>query len=229
MKDEKLYGVERSNASLIRSMGRFASAALVVAVLFAGPGQAQEFVDPDPLYEVVELNTGESLPLRQQPDPEGEIVGELHAEADDVLLSGAVIHAAGTEWYQVVHDDGKAAWAEARHLRARDNTGASDYAIQCTGTEPFWSLSIAGTTARFSTPDIADVAWAASEWLPARGLTGRFMVRLEADDPGYLAVFRARQYCTDGMSEINYPFEALLITPAQAVRAGCCRRGHPID
>lgn len=226
MMDEKYCGPQRLSVRLVQSIARLAVVSLVAA-LTAGHGHAESFVDPDPLYEVVALTSGETLPLHRQPGPDGEVVGELHAQATDVILSGAVIRAAGTEWYQVVRHDSEIAWAEARHLRARDNTISSDYAIQCSGTEPFWSLAIDGTTARFSTPDIDEITWRASEWLPARGLTGRFMVRIEADNTGYVAVIRARQYCTDGMSEINYPFEALLVTPAQAVRAGCCKRGHP--
>jgi len=131
------------------------------------------------------------------------------------------MQADGRIWYQVVRDD-EFAWIDAAHVEPQDEDRTGNYPLQCLGTEPFWSVRINGE-AVFETPDVAPTTWIASEWLPARGLIGRYMIRLSSGyGTGYLAMLR--QTCSDGMSDIDYPFEAIMITPGQAVRAGCCRR-----
>ncbi|HSP26321.1 MAG TPA: hypothetical protein VLQ65_14210, partial [Saliniramus sp.] len=118
---------------------------------------------------------------------------------------------------------GEYAWIDAAHVAPQDADRAENYPLQCLGTEPFWSVGIDGDQAVFEAPDVAQTTWTASEWLPARGLIGRYMIRLNSGyGTGYLAMLR--QTCSDGMSDIGYPFEAIMITPGQAVRAGCCRR-----
>ncbi len=118
--------------------------------------------------------------------------------------------------------------ASAEGMAVEGKNPEPGHALQCLGTEPFWSL-VTGEgagEAYFSTPEIAEVTWRASEWLPARGPTGRYMIRLESSyGTGYLALLR--QSCSDGMSDRSYPYEAILATPAQAIRAGCCRPAAP--
>jgi uncharacterized membrane protein len=199
--------------------------AAIAAALLLSPGVAQaQPSEPEPglLYRVTDLPSGEALPLRQQPDGDSKRVGELRWDARDVVLSGASMQADGRIWYQVVHD-GEYAWIDAAHVEPQDDDRVENYPLQCLGTEPFWSVRINGDDAVFEAPDVAQTSWSASEWLPARGLIGRYMIRLSSGyGTGYLAMLR--QACSDGMSDIDYPFEAIMITPGQAVRAGCCRR-----
>jgi uncharacterized membrane protein len=206
------------------SLRRFSRYAAMVAAILLSPSLARaQPSEPEPgqLYRVVDLANGEVLPLLQQPDADGAVVAELRWDARDVVLSGASTQADGRIWYQVVRD-GEYAWIDAAHVEPQDGDRTENYPLQCLGTEPFWSVRINGD-AVFETPDVAPTTWTASEWLPARGLIGRYMIRLSSGyGTGYLAMLR--QTCSDGMSDIEYPFEAIMITPAQAVRAGCCRR-----
>lgn len=208
---------------LLHQFTRHASlaAAFLLSPGLAGSAQAQAS-EPEPgiLYRVVDLARGQALPLRKQPDG-GEIVGELRWNARNVVLSGASMQTDGRVWYQVVRD-GTYAWTEAAHLEPQDQSRTENYPLQCLGTEPFWSVSI-DENAVFEAPDVSPTNWTASEWLPAQGLIGRYMIRLSSGyGTGYLAILR--QTCSDGMSDTGYPFEAIMITPGQAVRAGCCRR-----
>lgn len=199
------------------------AAAFLLSPGIVGAAQAQPS-EPEPglLYRVVGIARDAVLPLLQQPDDESEIIGELRWNARDVVLSGASTQVDGREWHQVVHD-GSYAWTEAVHLDPQDQARAEDYPLQCLGTEPFWSVGINRESAVFEAPDVAQTTWTASDWLPARGLIGRYMIRLGSGyGTGYIAILR--QTCSDGMSEISYPFETIMITPGQAVRGGCCRR-----
>jgi uncharacterized membrane protein len=203
------------------------SAAITIAlILCLAPARAETApVDPAILYEVTGLGEGEFVPLRPQPGDEGEEIDTLGIDARGIVLSGAAMQAEGELWVQVLRD-GDPAWARASHFVAQEGEPAQEFPLHCVGTEPFWSVRISGEEAVFEAPDVAATTWRASEWLPARGLLGRYMIRLSSGyGTGYLALLR--QTCSDGMSDIAYPFETVMITAGQAVRAGCCRRASP--
>ena len=63
------------------------------------------------------------------------------------------------------------------------------------------------------------------EMTPAQGMTGRYAIRLEHDTGvGHLAAWRNYGFCSDGMSDVGYPFEGIVAGPDGSVRAGCCMR-----
>ena len=177
-----------------------------------------EPADPALLYAVED---GEPLRLLAQPDGGAPVVEELPAGTRDLVLSGAAVEAEGARFVEILREG--RAWADAARLAPQDDDPVASHPLACGGTEPFWSLAIDGEAATFDTPDTPSTDWFASEWMPARGVLHRYVVRLGSGyGTGYLALFR--QACSDGMSDITYPFEAILVTPGQAVRAGCCRR-----
>lgn len=198
--------------------------ALAAALSIGASGaQAQTIAAADPAirYEVAEPDREGNVPLRRQPGAEGEIAGELAGDAGDLVLSGAAVLADDVRWVEVLREGGL--WAEAARLRPQDEDPADDFPLLCTGTEPFWSVEIRAGEAVFTAPDVPTTQWEASDWLPARGLVGRYMIRLDGGyGTGHLALLR--QTCFDGMSDLAYPFAAVMITPGEAVRAGCCRR-----
>jgi uncharacterized membrane protein len=98
--------------------------------------------------------------------------------------------------------------------------------LQCSGTEPFWGLKTAGGRARMSRPGMKDAVFTAG---PRRGATGDprvFVQRLSGPGraPGQLAVIRRPDGCSDGMSDLLAPYQAVVTTPSGEVLAGCCRR-----
>jgi uncharacterized membrane protein len=51
-------------------------------------------------------------------------------------------------------------WASARYLRPAlsFSGGPPPFPLHCVGTEPFWSLTLDGKRAIYSTPEIAETA-----------------------------------------------------------------------
>lgn len=206
--------------------GRTRPSGIVLAAVLAlgggtstGAAWAQaEPADPALLYAV---EGGDPLPLFAQPEAGAPVVEELPAGTRDLVLSGAAVEADGARFVEILREG--RAWADAARLAPQEDEPVTSHPLACGGTEPFWSLAIDGEDATFDTPDTPSTDWFASEWMPARGVLHRYMVRLGSGyGTGYLALIR--QACSDGMSDIAYPFEAILVTPGQAVRAGCCRR-----
>lgn len=56
---------------------------------------------------------------------------------------------------------------------------------------------------------------------PAAGMN-----RGEDTSSGWVTIARAMDHCTDEMSDNRYPFDTILITPAEDVLAGCCARAR---
>lgn len=199
------------------------SAIVLAAALVLGTGGDAAWAQAEPadptLLHAVE--GGDPLLLREQPDADAPVVEELPAGTRDLVLSGAAVEVDGAHFVEIVREG--RAWADAARLAPQEDEPVASHPLACAGTEPFWSLAIDGEAATFETPDTPSTDWFASEWMPARGVLHRFMIRLGSGyGTGYLALLR--QTCSDGMSDIAYPYEAILVTPGQAVRAGCCRR-----
>jgi uncharacterized membrane protein len=105
---------------------------------------------------------------------------------------------------------------------------ADDSPLICAGTEPFWSLEIDGGKARYSAPGEDETEFEAGGRTPAQGLRGHFVIRLKDRDSatgpeGLVVVTRSHGFCSDNMSDREYPFTGTLIRPHGAVFGGCCR------
>ncbi len=208
-------------------MNKLGIAALSL-ICAASAAFATEEPTPEPLqtYRVIDVPEGDTLNIRAQPDASSQIIGTLRPDADDVIVAGTRMELAGSVWWQIVSDDGLG-WVNARYL-APDETPSSDdamFPLRCAGTEPFWTLSIGGEQAVFETPVENDPTWTAGPMTRAVGLVGRYAVRLESEDGiGQVAAWRNHRYCTDGMSDIGFPYEAMVIAPDGTVFGGCCLR-----
>lgn len=206
--------------------------AAVLALAGAGaPALAQDAAPPEPdwRYRVVDVAGDDVLNIRDFPGTQSAIVGELAPDADDVIVAGTRVALDGSVWWQVVTADGLG-WVNARHLEAVE--GSQDYRetfpLQCIGTEPFWSARIADGEAVFEDPVSDPVTWRAGEMTHASGLIGRFAVAIEGEGAaGNLSAWRNPAFCSDGMSDREFPYEGILSAPDGVVYAGCCFRAAP--
>ncbi|MCO6391835.1 SH3 domain-containing protein [Aliihoeflea aestuarii] len=208
-------------------MNQFKIAALSL-IFLADPAFATEEQAPEPTltYRVVDVRESDVLNIRAQPDASSQIVGTLSPDADDLAVAGTRMELNGSVWWQVVGDDGLG-WVNARYLAPGEAQPADDaiFPLRCNGTEPFWTLSIGGEEAVFQTPVDDDVTWKAGPMTRAVGLLGRYAVRLESEDgTGHVAAWRNHRFCSDGMSDVGFPYEAMVIAPDGTVYGGCCLR-----
>ena len=198
-------------------------------VLAATPAHAQT---PDPAlrYRVVDVAAGDKLNVREQPGVEAPVIGAFAPHADDIVIAGSVMEVGGSEWWEVVFVEGylDRGWVNGRYLEPVDRQARDgDYPLLCSGTEPFWSLALEEGQATYSSPDEDEQSMSASQWREASGRIGIFAVQLERyGQIGYASVWRERDFCSDGMSDIGYPFGTVVILPDGEVLAGCCRRSR---
>jgi uncharacterized membrane protein len=203
---------------------------LCVAIMLACAPAGADTPDPALRYQVVDVAAGDRLNVREQPGVAADVLGGLTLHADDIVITGSVLEAGGSDWWEIVFFEGylSRGWVNGRFLEPVDAAARdSDYPLQCAGTEPFWSLDLEDGQAAYSTPDAETLAMSASNWRTASGLRGYFAVQLEHQGQvGYASVWRERDHCSDGMSDIRYPFGTIVILPEGEVFAGCCRRSR---
>ena len=220
---------------MLGSRPRWWSAVLACAVLLGlMQGAAGQVPTPHPgyIYRVTGVAANDALNVRSFAGTDGEIVGRLPPDGRRVVVTGVAQEIGSSVWWEIVHPAGPrgTGWVNARFLAMVDTSALpeADFPLLCVGTEPFWSLTIRGAEAHQTQPGIEGIdefTWRASPWLVA--VSGwRFALRLEGEggEPGWMAVLRAEPSCTDGMSDVDYPFDTVVLTPQGYPLAGCCLR-----
>lgn len=181
--------------------------------------------EPGQRYEVVEVAAGDALNVRSQPSSSAEVIARLAPGTRDIAVAGTRVELDGSVWWQVIGPDGLG-WVNARYLAPADAHAETEqaYPLRCIGTEPFWALTVRDGQATLETPENQET-WNAGRMTPAQGMLGRYAIRLEYDaGVGHLAAWRNHGFCSDGMSDVGYPFEGIVAGPDGSVRAGCCMR-----
>jgi uncharacterized membrane protein len=192
---------------------------------------ATQEMTPEPglQYRVIGVAESDRLHVREAPGVHSHKIDALDPGRTDIHVSGVRAEVDGSVWWMIVGESvsGGTGWVNARYLTPErpEAERQSGYGLRCQGTEPFWSLVTSRGTARFSTPDAEVTEWAASPWLPASNRREIFAIRMQdGNPPGYLTARRDYNFCSDGMSDFQYPFHGVLIRPDGEVFSGCCAR-----
>ena len=102
-------------------------------------------------------------------------------------------------------------------------------ALECNGTEPFWSLKIGGGKIVLDQSDrgprrLQTVAPRAAQGRPP-DLVRVYQTRTLGAIRQYVTIVIRRaehDSCSDGMSDVRYPYHAVVVEPG-AVLEGCCK------
>lgn len=210
---------------------RFLPIAVLLMVVAGAAAGSDASPDPSARYRVSGVAANDVLNVRAQPSAAAPIVATLAPDARNIVVTGVRTLEGTQTWWEVLPARGGPGWVNARFL-AIDGSEAKtegEFPLRCGGAEPFWSLEIAGGEARYAAPDENDAALRAGAWIDAAGRPPgyRFVVPLtRAGRSGYVAVARAENFCTDGMSDFDFPFLTIVILPEGRVLEGCCARAR---
>ena len=198
--------------------------AVLAVLMLVGLGPVSPRPDPGLRYAVAGAGP---LVLREGPYPGAPAAGTLSPADRDLVLTGRWVMGADGPFWEVLRPDevARPAWAAA----ARLTPGAADpgpFPLQCSGTEPFWGLRLTAGRARMSRPGQADSFLRVGARRGASGDPRVFVQNLTGPrrGPGQVMVIRRAAGCSDGMSDLAYPFETVVTTPSGEVLTGCCRR-----
>lgn len=103
---------------------------------------------------------------------------------------------------------------------------AQSGALNCSGTEPFWTVKITAQQATLTTPDGGEVPLGTASVRHAFGVKPDqirvYEIRRPNGESATLVVTRNPQTCSDGMSDRRYPYDVVFID-RERVLQGCCR------
>jgi len=196
---------------------------LALLSLLSLPLMAQEDAFYPAYHRVAGVAADDVLNLRAGPGASREIIGTLAPDASPVVVVG---QSADGRWGLVRMEDG-AGWASLRYLERLPGQDSFrlPLALNCSGTEPFWSLDIGPQRARYSALD-GDGADFARAWdgLAQNMRPRQYGLRLVGDRAQLHAVI-TRGICSDGMSDRVYGFSISAILGGSAgpgIVTGCC-------
>ncbi len=212
--------------------------ALLGVLILALPGRAE----PRFTYRVINvaaddpdgLNVRDSV-IEAQSVADTAIVGSLAWNARGIRTSGREVEIAGSPWLEIKLGSVEG-WVNAKYLARESGFDLPEIApdkLICSGTEPFWGLKLSVKPAIYLGAD-----WPNDEWVEDVQLDmlasdeiveqreGHWAVTLKRQSKNqYLraVISKARPLCDDGMSNLLYPYE-IVVLKGRVPRPvyGCC-------
>lgn len=178
---------------------------------------------------VTGVSANDTLKVRAEPRAQGRELGELRP---DVALIETLETNADGSWTRILWQ-GDNAWVNSRFLAAvepaRIPGARPPVGLQCSGTEPFWSLRVQDErTLVYATPDLQPQGLALASVSPARS-GGATLLTAHSAGPNRISTIIAPAQCSDGMSDATYGWRADVILSSEGSGAppslfsGCCR------
>ena len=197
--------------------------ALALGLIWPGLGAAQVL---PALYDVAGVAGDDVLNIRAMPDAGAATLGNLPPDAKAVEV---VALSPDGKWAQVNAGE-NTGWVALRFLQKQDRPDwfALQYSLECSGTEPFWTLFIDPLTksAHINTPDEEGPELDILGHWPGTAAQPTAAVQFASDGTNGIAVLRG-QACSDGMSDQKFGISLDLFQQASPEKPGqtlhgCC-------
>ncbi|WP_425050729.1 peptide-binding protein [Psychromarinibacter sp. S121] len=197
------------------------SVAAIAALLALAPAA---FADPG-YYDVTGVASDDTLNVRAEPDAASADIGDLPFDAKGIEV---IATDASGDWGRIVWEEGNG-WIATRFLAEAalpTLTGtALPAGLQCSGTEPFWSIRYAETGAVYSDVMGTALSLGYGGAAVAEGFA-TFPVALShaGAGSGTLSIV-STAICSDGMSDRDYPYTVALVLQTESGQrflSGCC-------
>ena len=209
-----------------RSPIRLARAFAVLVLIVAGGGMAAAQNIGPGRYSVTGVDVSDTLNIRAEPSSGSAIVGQIPSDATGISTLGGRVVVGASTWLEVQYRDLRG-WVNGQYLTPEPEpirSGNLPMPLRCSGTEPFWGLSVNGGAMQFKLFD-TESSFAVAGPIRSANSTLIWSFPIENGDgtgSGVLFV-KATGDCSDGMSDQSYPFEVMVNLPeAGGVFSGCC-------
>jgi len=196
--------------------------AFVVAALVSSTTLSMAFET----YKVVGVATGDKLVVRSEPEDGGKPadwkeLATLPRDAVGVLGTGRSKLVNKQRWAEVVAG-GVTGWVNERFLGPVDDPAdLKGETFLCSGTEPFWGVTLSPKGGEMSDPD-QKFKLTVERVQPSVARLFPLLYRLRNEKGQSLrATVAHQQHCSDGMSDYDYAFQVLL-SDEENLFEGCC-------
>ncbi|SPJ23226.1 COG3650 family protein [Palleronia abyssalis] len=192
---------------------------MILAV--AAPAMATQNAVPG-LYAVADVADDDTLNVRERPNANAAILGELGPGARNV----EVVDLSDEADWGLVNIDGRSGWVSMAFLRPMPNEfqGRFPSPATCFGTEPFWSVEIDTKEVSFARAGEQTMTFTAGNRTTAEGRRDRWSLRA-FDEGRSLTTVIGTDLCTDGMSDQTFGLsgDVILSTDdSHVLLSGCC-------
>ena len=182
-------------------------------------------------FRVTGVKRSDVLNIRERVDDQAtisqkKILGQIPANSGGVYGSGATLRVGSSRWYEIRYKNVRG-WVNGRYLQAVSSDLGSELEsnLFCGGTEPFWALKVERNTAELSRPDGPPVRYTVAIREPFQGRKDALALRLVSETaPAISALVQHKEWCSDGMSDLEYAFEVRIIglKTGEVPLHGCC-------
>lgn len=207
----------------------FVAATVLATVLMASPASAAQMQ----IYKVINVEAGGFLNMRSAPGTGNSVVTKLPANGDGIVATGEEKKIGSVTWAKV-YWNGKGGWISKSYLKADSgtsgggNTGgptgsSKGVVMKCNGTEPFWGLDI--TESRMSVNMSDGPRYTVPVTFRQTSANNRTIAVIAGGSTSHRTqVFLQKvDSCSDGMSDVKYPYAITAVLNERQVISGCCK------
>jgi uncharacterized membrane protein len=180
-------------------------------------------------YEVTNVAADDYLNVRSEAGVQSLVVTRIPYDAKAVVLTGQKVKQGNSTWVKIVWQ-GKEGWVNQSYLRPvalsaeSSNASSAGVKLRCGGTEPFWGIDVTSAQAKYKPMDGA----AMDLPITFRGASANnptiAVIKAEAGDKSLGLFLQKVSACSDGMSDINYPYTITALINGNTVYSGCCHQ-----
>jgi len=182
-------------------------------------------------FRVTGVSRSDALNIRERVEDQSSIsqtkvLGQIPANGTGVLGSGASLKIGKARWFEVRYKDTRG-WVNGRFLKPISPELGREFQsnLFCSGTEPFWALKVEDDDAEVRQPDAAPEHYTVAVREPFQGRDDALALRLVSETgPEISALIQHTEWCSDGMSDLDYAFEvrAVGLRDGERPLRGCC-------
>lgn len=195
------------------------------AVPAKAPVQQQESATEFSVFaSVTGVQASDTLNIRKTPSPSAELLGKIPAKEEKVPCIGPHHSTENSRWMRVSYQ-GIQGWVNQRYLKFTGKTRVFEKALECVGTEPFWSLQIDPSgLSTFEAMGSPPKALLLDSKQQAVGRLDVWWMSFHGKDPELpSSLFLVKSgSCSDDMSDHRYAYDLFVALGSQSALKGCC-------
>ncbi len=198
------------------------------------------------VYGVTGVQSGQFLNMRSAAGASNAITGRIPFNGQGIVTTGEEKNVSGTVWAKV-YWNGVGGWVSKRYLLADGQTATkrplavtppkaavvppaastptkpSANKLVCSGTEPFWSVEITDTNLIVNMSDGPQYSVPVTFRQTSANNKTIAVIGGAAGTNNTQTFMQKVSSCSDGMSDISYPYSVTAVLNNSKVVSGCCK------
>lgn len=220
----------------------FVIAAALTGALLTSMAASLPLLAAEPeVFAVTGVRTGDFLNMRSGPGTSSAITGRIPANGQGVVATGEEQKISGTIWAKV-YWAGVGGWVNKQYLLPEAQASAvpstptppsqtppaasdvqPELVLNCAGTEPFWRIDISASQLKVNMNDGPQYNVPVTFRQTSANNTSIAVIAGAKGTDETQAFMQKVESCSDGMSDVSYPYAITAVLNNRQVISGCCK------